>query len=143
MKPLILFYSKSGATKECVEILSKRLHCSTCNLAKYNPTMNLVEFDTIIIGTGVRMGKIYKPMKQFIARNLDILITKNTAVFFCNAYLGTFQKAVEKNLPAQLIKHSICLKSFGGKPPFSNPQNMDWLHSENLKEFIHEVEKSR
>lgn len=135
MRTLILYATKSGATEECASMLAKDLkECLIYNLERATP--DVASFDTIILGTGVRMGKIYKPALNFIRQNLDLLLTKKIAIYFCNAYPDTFQKSIEKNMPAELIQHAICIKSFGGKPPFTNPQNMDWLNTENMTDFI-------
>jgi len=135
MQTLILYASKSGATVEYANMLAKKLkNCTTYNLEQ--PTPDIVAFDMIIIGTGVRMGKIYKPVLNFIRQNLDLLITKTVAIYLCNAYPDTFQKALDKNIPIELINHSICIKSFGGKPPFTNPQKEAWLNMKNIDDFI-------
>lgn len=102
----------------------------------YDVRGNKHSFDVIILGTGVRMGKIYKPASNFIRKNIEQLAQKKIAIFFCNAYSNTFDNAVEKNLPFELVQQAICIKSFGGKPPFSHPQNMNWLNKDNLNSFI-------
>lgn len=56
---------KSGASKECASILAKKLKdCEICNLKKTTP--DITNFDMLIIGTGVRMEKIYKPVFHFL-----------------------------------------------------------------------------
>ena len=134
MKALILFATKSGATKECADILAEKFNCPAYDLAKKTPDIS--SFDVIILGTGVRMGKIYKPISHFIRKNIEQIAQKKIAIFFCNAYSNTIDNAVEKNLPLELVQQAICIKSFGGKPPFTHPQNMDWLNKDNLNSFI-------
>lgn len=134
MSILILYATKTGTTKECAELLSQKINCTVCNIEQSIP--NLENYNTVILGTGVRMGKVYKPIKNYIKQHLDILIQKRIAIFMCNAYPDTFQKAVEKNLPMELVKQAICIKSFGGKVPFTQQQNADWLNSDNLNYFI-------
>ncbi|WP_243124398.1 flavodoxin domain-containing protein [Clostridium sp. AWRP] len=139
MKALILFATKSASTKECAEILAEKFNCPAYNLAEKIP--DIMSFDILILGTGVRLGKIYKPALNFIRRNIVKLTQKKIAIFFCNTYPNTFDNAIEKNLPLELIQQAICIKSFGGKPPFTNPQNMDWLNKENLNDFIATIVK--
>lgn len=134
MSILILYATKTGATKECAELLSQKINCTICSIEQSIP--NLENYDTVILGTGVRMGKLYKPIKNYMKQHLDILVKKRIAVFICNAYPDTFQKVIEKNLPIELVKQAVCIKSFGGKVPFSNRQNVDWLNSDNLNDFI-------
>lgn len=134
MSILVLYATKTGATKECAELLSQKINCTICSIEQSIP--NLENYDTVILGTGVRMGKLYKPIKNYMKQHLDILVKKRIAVFICNAYPDTFQKVIEKNLPIELVKQAVCIKSFGGKVPFSNRQNVDWLNSDNLNDFI-------
>ncbi len=135
MQTLILYATKSEATGECASMLAKKLNnCPTYNLEQTTP--DITAFDMIIIGTGVRMGKIYKPVLNFIRKNLDLLLTKTVAIYFCNAYPDTFQKSIDKNIPIELTNHSVCIKSFGGKPAFTNPPNETWLNMKNIDDFI-------
>jgi menaquinone-dependent protoporphyrinogen IX oxidase len=63
MRTLILFSTKSGASRECAELLATKIMvCSICDIAKSTP--DIESFDTLIVGSGVRMGRIYKPAKN-------------------------------------------------------------------------------
>lgn len=138
MSTLILYSTKSGASQECAELLANKItDCVVCDIK--NSTLEIESFDTIIIGSGVRMGKLYKPVISFIRENTTLLLSKQFAIYLCNAYPNTFQKAIEKNIPQELIKHSVCIKSFGGKPPFTSPQNSDWIIKVNIDTFVNEV----
>lgn len=128
--------TKSEATKECAELLASRLGYPAYDITQINTKAELSAYDTIILGTGVRMGKIYKPAKDFIRKNMDVLLEKKTAVFLCNAYADTFQKAMESNLPQELTEHAVTVKSFGGKPPFTNPVSSDWMNLNHMNDFI-------
>lgn len=64
MKTLLLYATKSGAARECAELLAKELtDCTVCDLRHAIPNPEL--FDTIIVGSGIRFGKIYKPAAKF------------------------------------------------------------------------------
>lgn len=135
MKTLILYATKSGASRECAELLARSM--PDCVIGDFSQkSADIRSFDTIIIGSGVRMGKIYKPALNFIQHNKDLLLTKKIAVYVCNAYPATFEKVVSKNIPADIIECVIAIKSFGGKAPFSNSQGGEWMNAENMAEFI-------
>lgn len=138
MKPLIVYTTKSGATRECAKILANQLHCPMLDLKEGIP--DILSYDTIILGTGVRMGKIYKPAIRFINQNLPTLSKKKIAIFFCNAYSNNFPRVIEKNLPLVLQQQAITIASFGGKPPFTKPQTKDWLQTESLNTFIKSIQ---
>lgn len=138
MRTLILYSTKSGASRECAELLAEKItDCSICDIAKQTP--DIESFDTLIVGSGVRMGKFYKPTKKFIEKNMDILLSKNTAFYLCNSYPDTLQKAIENNIPKKLIDNAICIKSFGGKPPFKKPDNQNWILMDSVNSLAQAV----
>lgn len=137
MQAIILYATKSGATGECASLLAKKLECAAYDLTQAVP--DIKEFDTVIIGTGVRMGKIYRPALSFIRNNIDLLLAKKTAIYFCNAYPDTFQKTIEKNIPSELVQKVVSLSSFGGRPPFTSAPLSSWLNTHNLELFLEKI----
>jgi menaquinone-dependent protoporphyrinogen oxidase len=126
--------------RECADILATRIKdSSVCDLSKGLPDIDAA--DMVIIGSGVRMGRVYKPFRKFVEKNLDTLLSKTTAVYLCNGEPGTYDQAVEKNIPAQLISHSLCVMSFGGKMPFRSAKNQDWVLMDNVNAFVQFVEQ--
>ncbi len=87
------------------------------------------------------MGKIYKSARRFIEQNASLLLSKNTAIYFCSAYSDTLPKVIKKNIPAALIKHASCIISFGGKPPFTSTRSQSWIRTENIDDFINKIHK--
>ncbi len=138
MQTVVLFATKSGATAECAALLAQNLNCAAYDLTK--PLPEIETYDTIIMGSGVRMGKIYKPALGFIRRNLNLLLARRTALYFCNAYPDTFKKAVEKNIPAKLVKQAVCIQSFGGRPPLSSAPLSSWLNQSKLALFLKTIQ---
>jgi len=138
MRALILYSTKSGASRECAELLAtKIMDCSICDISKSTP--DIESFDTLIVGSGVRMGKIYKPAKKFINKNIDVLLSKNIAFYLCKSNPDTLQKAIDDNIPKKLIDGAICIKSLGGKPPFTSPKNQDWILMDNVNALVQVV----
>lgn len=138
MRTLILFATKSGASQYCADLLARQIgDCTVCDLSKMIPDM--APFDTIIIGSGVRLGKFYKPVRNFLKKNGSLLMEKRIAFYLCNADPNALQKAIEKNIPQQLAESAVCIKSFGGKPPFRASSDTDWLKEENVNAFIRAI----
>jgi menaquinone-dependent protoporphyrinogen oxidase len=139
MKSLIVYSTKSGASRECAELLATRIkNCSIFDLSKQVPSLE--SFDILIMGSGVRMGKIYKPMKNFLEKNAKALLSKKTAFFLCNAYPDTFQKVIEKNIPKELVDNAVCIEAFGGIPPFTVPKNRDWILLDHVDHLIQSID---
>ncbi len=138
MKTLIVYTTKSGASRDCAELLASKINnCFICDLSKQVPDIG--SFDMVILGSGVRMGKIYKPMKNFIENNMQVLLVKKTAFFLCNAYPDTWKKTVEKNIPKDLSDRAICIEPLGGIPLFTSPKNGNWILSEHVDRLVQAV----
>lgn len=135
MKTLIAYATKSGASRECAKLLADKLaDCFLVDLSKQVP--DIASYDTVILGSGVRMGNIYKPMRGFIEKNRDALLAKKIAIYLCNSYPNTFQKAIEKNIPKELTDRCLCIESLGGIPPFTSSKNRDWILLEHVDRLV-------
>ena len=61
---MIGYATKSGAARECAELLKQKLaECDMIDMERNS--VNPAEYDIVIIGSGVRMGKLYKPVRKF------------------------------------------------------------------------------
>ena len=136
MKILILYASKTKATEECAKELASRLeNCTVQELSKPLPALS--EYDTIIIGSGVRIGKLYRPVQRLLRKEQEQLCTKRLAFFLCNAVPESFDKTVEQNIPATLRNAAVCIRSFGGKPPFkADTPTGSWRDDGAIAEFV-------
>ncbi|WP_211749409.1 flavodoxin domain-containing protein [Paenibacillus sp. Marseille-Q4541] len=121
MTSLILYATKTGATEQCAKILSEALPDSTlCNIQIDKP--NIEKFDYIILGAGVRDGKIYKPIRDFIKKNQNELLNKQMGYYICNEKPKKTEEIIEQNIPADLKKAAICIESFGGYKAYAAPK---------------------
>ncbi|WP_409345379.1 flavodoxin domain-containing protein [Paenibacillus sp. MBLB4367] len=81
MAILVLYATKSGATEQCAKLLSEELPaCTVCNIGLEKP--DIEKFDRIILGAGVKDGKIYKPIRDFIKKNQPELLKKGWDTIF-------------------------------------------------------------
>ena len=135
MKALIAYATKSGAARECAELLATRLpNAELCDLYAGSPDIS--EFDTIIIGSGVRMGRIYKPLRKFMQDNLGALTAKRLAIYLCNGSAEAFPEIVDKNIAPELAASAICVLSFGGRMPTKEGRSSEWMLTENIESLI-------
>ena len=115
MSILIAYASKYGFTKKCADILAEALGEETyiCDLDKNHP--DLSQYDKIIIGGSVYIGKIRKPVTLFCNENLDILKEKKLGLFICGLAEGDdAKKQMEASFPPELLKAAVSKMSFGG-----------------------------
>ena len=121
MTILILYATKTGATEQCVKVLADELaNCTTCNIEENKP--NIEEFDFIILGAGVRDGKIYKPIRDFIKKNRNELLNKKMGYFICNEKAKETEDIIERNIPSDLKEAAVCIESFGGYKAYAAPK---------------------
>lgn len=115
MKILIAYSSKSGTTKECAEALAKELSNNEVTLEDLEKTSpDITEYDIAIIGGYVRMGKISKAMKSYIAQNEAVLCETMHAFFLCCGLPESTEYYFEKAIPRSLLNSSISNICFGG-----------------------------
>ncbi|MFX3631821.1 MAG: flavodoxin domain-containing protein [Candidatus Pristimantibacillus sp.] len=121
MAVLVLYATKTGATEQCVKVLAEEISNSTlCNIEMEMPTIE--DFDHIILGAGVRDGKIYKPIRDFIKKNHDELLKKRMGYFICNEKPKETKEIIERNIPADLKEAAVCIESFGGYKAYAAPK---------------------
>ena len=137
MSTLIAYASKSGAAQKCAELLSERIPSSQVyDLSQGTP--DLAGFDTVILGSGVRASKIYKPLTKFMEENLNTLLTKKVAIYLCNSLPNSFQDYIERNFPSKLVQNAVSVLSFGGRTPIVSKET-DWVMFENMEVFVQAV----
>ena len=87
----------------------------TVFLKKERPPTNLLDYDLIIIGSGIRAGQWTKETLKFIEDNLDTLSKKRVALFVVCGYAGNPEKCKE----AQLLYLDNMSEKYPGLSPVS------------------------
>lgn len=81
MKSIILYSSKYGTTEKIAKDLAKALQCDIKSLD--DKKVNISDYEQIIIGTSIYMGRMRKPVQKFLDTEMETLTKKNTTLFFC------------------------------------------------------------
>ena len=114
-KTAIIFSSTDGHTgsicKKILDILKDGSMVSLSSIEEAD-SLDLQNFDFIIIGASIRYGKHKPNLFKFINKNLEVLNTKQTAFFNVNAVARKDEKNTPKTNP-YLIKF---LKKVSWKP---------------------------
>jgi menaquinone-dependent protoporphyrinogen oxidase len=141
MRTLIAYATRSGASRECAEILATEIgNCTLCDLNESTPDIS--GYDTVVVGSGIRMGCIYKPFKNFVEDHIDTLLTKRIAFFVCNTQKDKYMKFVEKEIPETLRKAALRISTFGGKPPLGGKRKDNWMLRTEITEFAKVVKSN-
>ncbi len=123
-KTLIVYESKQGASKEAAGIIAEVL-CNKFQLEvdlvdlKEQENPDLTQYHNIVIGTGVRGGRIYGKALKIIERDLG---DKRVAFFVCCSWAGTpgsYDNAKTRFIDKNLAKHPninfVASEAFGGR----------------------------
>ena len=132
-KTLVTYFSRGGASEEYAKIIGETLTANGLpveirNLAHGIPDITV--FDTIVLGTGVRMGLVYRRWKKILKnktlhnKRLFLFLSSGTAI-------EKPDEAVDKFLRPLVQKYNLrpeSLISFPGKIPEK------WSKLDNQKE---------
>ena len=134
-KTLVAYFTKGGASEEYAKVIAETLTANGLavdlqNLADGIP--DVAAFDTVVLGTGVRMFRVYRPWKKVLkqkalnSKHLFMFLSSGTAI-------EEPAKAVEKFLYPIVEKYGLkpdLLVSFPGKIPEK------WAKLDNQKETM-------
>jgi len=116
MKTAIIYMSKHGTTEKITGLLSDKIENSTMFNLSSSSSIVFENYDTIIIGGSIHVGSMQKKLKQFIAKNIDVLLTKRTALFMvCMDKTDKRNEQFENAYPQELRNRSIVNGYFGGE----------------------------
>jgi menaquinone-dependent protoporphyrinogen oxidase len=116
MKTLIAYATKHGCTEKSAEILAKELvgEADLCNLGRVS-NVNLQQYDKIIIGSSVYMGKIRKEARAFCSSHSNKLKESKIGLFICCMKEGSEAESELKNsFPQELYENAVTTEIFGG-----------------------------
>jgi menaquinone-dependent protoporphyrinogen oxidase len=119
MNTLILYSTKHGAAKKCAEMLSKKLKgkVDMVNI-KEGKVTELSQYDKVIIGGAIYVGRVSKELNEFCTKNLESLKAKKLGFYICCMNGKEAEKQINENFPSELLKAAAAKKSFGGEFKF-------------------------
>ena len=121
-KILVAYYTKGGASEEYAKVIAETLTTNRQNVEMHNLAYeipDITSFDTVVLGTGVRMFRVYRRWKKILKNK-----TLNNKHLFLFLSSGTAiekpDEAVDKFLRPLVQKYNLkpkSLISFPGKIP--------------------------
>ncbi len=116
MRTLILFATKYGSVEKAAGLLKTKLKSEVdiVNL-KIGPVPSLDNFDAIILGGSIYVGKIQHELYEFCKNNIEQLLSKKLGLFVCagQTELALQEKQLAHAFPAELVAHA-CVKETVG-----------------------------
>jgi len=118
MKVLIVFSGKYGSSQMYANRLVHAFGDGSQAVdAKQAKKTDLKEWDNIIVGGGVYMGKIPRSLKSFLKKGLKTLKNKKIGLFVCCASKAEdshITEYFEKNFPSELVEKAVVKSAFPG-----------------------------
>lgn len=146
-KTLVAYFTKGGATEEYAKVIGETLTANGLTVELRNLASDIPDvtaFDTIVLGTGVRMFTVYRRWKKVLKKKelrdkrLFMFLSSGTAI-------EDPDKAVEKFLRPLVDKYGLrptSLVSFPGKIPekWAKPDGeKETMKPENAKEWASKI----
>jgi menaquinone-dependent protoporphyrinogen oxidase len=117
MKTLIIFASKHGCTENCSHLLKDKLNgeVKIVDIKKVS-IPEMTEFDNIIVGGSIYMGRIQKGINNFCLVNSSTLLNKKLGFFTCGMSENDIaEKQIKTSFPEELLTNAVAKAHFGGE----------------------------
>ena len=139
MKTLIIYESKHGTTEMFANRLAEAFgDNSRAAHIKKAKKISLDEWDSVVLGAGIYIGKVKRSIKGYAKRNKDELEKKNLGIFLCCSWgseENVYREYFEKNFPPTLLEKAKVKQIFPGGQYLSENAGMIY------KKVFDEMEK--
>lgn len=115
-KGLIVYASTHGCTQKCAETLANHLVDHTVTILELtSANLDLTDYDVVIIGSPIRLGRINKKIDKFCRKQHEPLLQKKLGLFICcmNPKDQAERYAIAQ-FPEALRHHAAAIGYFGG-----------------------------
>ena len=115
-KILIVYATKTGTTATAAGLLAQTLTGRYVTLCTTDaPKSDPSAYDIVIIGGCIRYAKLYKPVREYLAKWDAVLADKQTAYFLVCGYPDNADEYYEKVLTDAQRERALELACFGGE----------------------------
>jgi menaquinone-dependent protoporphyrinogen oxidase len=120
MKTLICYAGKYSTAKKVADELAGLLGSQTkTHDLKYPLNVRIEDFDAVVIGGSVYMGKLNPLVNKFCIQHESIMLNKYIGVFICGLQEDKFKQIYESNIPQNIRTFVTSCKFVGGEIQFS------------------------
>lgn len=127
MSILIAYASKHGCTEKCATKLAQKFDEQVDLLdLKSGKSIDIAQYDKVIIGSSVYAGKVQKEATEFCTKNQGALDNKKIGLFICGSQEGdALKKQLDTVYPQGLKSKAVSVEYFGGEFNFSKMNFME------------------
>lgn len=128
MNTLIVYATKHGCTETCARMLCEKLtgNVELCNL-KEDQAPVLSNYDRVIIGGSIHIGKIQKEVSDFCTENNNKLQDKKIGLYVCGMLFERANEELSNSFPKELLTRAVAKEFFGGEYRFKKMNPIDRL----------------
>lgn len=146
MKTLIIYATKHGTTRTCVEMLSSQLAGEVMMLdLKEQKTIDMDPYDTVVLGGAIHAGRLDAKIRSFALEHKDMLLKKKLGLFICGMEEKEeeIKKQLSLNYPEDLLTHAVVKTSFGGQLLFSRMAPLTRWFMQKMSKSKEDIKKIR
>ena len=146
MKTLIIYATKHGTTRTCVEMLSSQLAGEVMMLdLKEQKTIDMDPYDTVVLGGAIHAGRLDGKIRSFSFDHKDQLLKKKLGLFICGMEdkEEEINKQLYLNYPEDLLSHAVAKTSFGGQLLFSRMAPITRWFMQKMSKSKEDIKKIR
>lgn len=111
----IIYATRGGTVRECAELLKKELEPHSVVLIDVNDTSaKLCDFDKLVLGFSIRMGRADKRIRNYMKKNKALLINKSVGYFICCGFTDCCDEYIERVIPKELLNRAVAVTCLGG-----------------------------
>ena len=115
-KILIVYASKTGSTKTAAKLLADALSGRDVTLCKAtDAASDPSAYDVVVMGSSIRYGKMYKPMREYVKKWDAVLGAKQTGYFLLCGFPDSADEYYDKVLTDAQRERAFDLACFGGE----------------------------
>ena len=118
MKVLIVYSSKYGYVKECVDRIASGIEMETVIVEAKRGLRgrSIAEFDLVIIGSAIYAGSTTRAMRSFCTRyEKELLAVDHLGLFLCGTDPDTVEQKFQESYPKALLDKAELREWFGGR----------------------------
>jgi menaquinone-dependent protoporphyrinogen oxidase len=142
MKTAIIYATSHGTTEKVAKQIQGELgnNAQLFNL-KENKTIDLSQFDQVVIGGSIHAGQMQGRVKKFCKQNMVDLLQKRVALYMVGMNEPEFETEFNNAYPELLRKHAITSKCVGGEFLFEKMNFLEKLIVKKVSGISHSVSK--
>lgn len=146
MKTAIIYSTTHGSTEKVAKYIAEKLKDTQVDIIRVQKRMkksiNLIDYDKIIIGGSIYLGDIQSVMSKFCDDHFDTLISKPLGLFICGIERELVRQDAELEMafPKKLFKHAVATAFVGGEIVFDKLNPTQKFVAKNMFKINQSVE---